>query len=316
MGAVGSVARVTGATTADRLAAVEVASSHLFPADDRPLRARLHARPGVRRALGRRRAVRIARARGRVEWALARPARAAALARARALLGPDADAGEIRRLARAHLVELAIQGELSWHPWEARRMPVRGLEHLEAARAAGRGTIIAPAHAGAVYHLLHALAGRGHKVYVVWRRRPDHPLPAGAPGRWIRAQHASIERAGGRFVYTGDAFEVLAALLERGELCWLNWDVPGTLPVRVLDRPARVRSGIARLARQTGAPVVPALVWREGDGQVAELLPALDPAGHAGDRELLEELVRRVEPLLRPRLAQVEPFFTTCLDVG
>jgi KDO2-lipid IV(A) lauroyltransferase len=307
------VARVTGATAADRLATVDAPTSHLFPVRDGRLRQALHARPRVRRALGLGRAVRLARLRGRAEWRLRPGPRRAA--RAGALLRPDADPGAVRALARAHLLEETIQGELTWHPWAAARMPVRGLERLEAARAGGRGAILAGAHVGPMHNLMHALAARGHAPYVVTLRRPDRPLPPGPRGRWIRMQHLLVERAGCRWVRLGEpgTYEVLRALLERGELCWLNWDVPGDLPVPFLGGTARVRTGIGRLALHTGAQVVPGLAWREGDGHAADLLPALDPAVHADERALMTAVVGAVEPALRPRLAQVQPYFTACL---
>jgi Bacterial lipid A biosynthesis acyltransferase len=309
------VARVTGATAADRLAAVDVPTSHLFPVREGRLRQALHARPRVRRTLGLRRAVRLARLRGRAEWRLRPGPRRAAIARARALLGPGADPGAVRALARDHLLEGTMQGELTWHPWAAARMPVRGLERLEASRAGGRGAILAGAHVGPMHNLMHALAARGHAPYVVTLRRPDRPLPPGPAGRWIRMQHLLVERAGCRWVRLGEpcTYEVLRALLERGELCWLNWDVPGELAVPLLGGTARVRTGIARLALETGARVVPGLAWREGDGHAADLLGALDPAVHADERALMEALVSDVEPALRTRLAQVQPFFTACL---
>jgi KDO2-lipid IV(A) lauroyltransferase len=309
------VARVTGATVADRLAAVDVPTSHLFPVRDGRLRQALHARPRMRRALGLRRAVRLARLRGRAEWRLRPGLRRAATARARTLLGRGADPGAVRVLARDHLLEGTMQGELTWQPWAAARMPVRGIEHLEAARAGGRGAILAGAHVGPMLNLTYALAARGHPPYVVTLRRPDRPLPPGPRGRWIRMQHIQVERAGCRWVRLGEPgnYDLLRALLERGELCWLNWDVPGDLPVPLLGGTAHVRTGLARLALETGAQVVPGLSWREGDGHAAELLRPVDPVAHADERAVLEAVVGRVEPALRPRLAQVQPFFTACL---
>ena len=300
---------------AERLAAVDVPTSHLFPDRDGRLRLAFHARPGVRRALGVEGAVRLARARGRAEWLARAGLRAAATARARFLLGPGAEPGRVVRLARDHVVELAIQGELTWHPWAARRLPVRGGERLDQALAEGRGAIVAGTHAGPMHNLIRALSARGHRPYVVTLRRPDRPLPPGPAGRWIRHPHLLLEDSGCRWVRLGDscAYDLLRALLERGEVCWLNCDVPGRGPFPLLGRTARLRTGLARLARATGAPVVPGLAWREGNGQAADLLAPIDPADHADERSLLWAVVARVEPHLRPRLAQVQPYFLACL---
>jgi KDO2-lipid IV(A) lauroyltransferase len=294
---------------------VDLPSSHRLAGADGALRERFHARPRIRRALGPERSVRLARARGALAWWLRPRARADALARAGHLIGSEAPPAAVRGLARANLVELAIQDELTWRPWDARAMPVRGLEHLARARAGGRGVVLATAHVGPSMNLAQALGGRGHRLYVATTRRLEDGRPPGARARWIRHHDRWVEEVGCRWVRLegGGAFDVLRALLERGEVCWVNWDVRGALPMRVLGRTARVRSGLARLARETGAPVVPAFAWRDGTGQVAEILPALDPGRHDTERELMDALGARVEPTLRAHLAQAQPFFVQCL---
>lgn len=250
-------------------------------------------------------AIRLAGARGRLEWALP-GARRLALARAAGLAGPGTSRDEIRRLAREHLVELAIQTELSWHPRDARRMPLHGLEHLERARAGGRGAILATVHMGPMINLGHALAARGHPVYGCgWVTPDDSPL-GGDGGRWWKTQMSWIEASGCRWLGRGGTYPLLRALLERGELCWLNWDLPGhtSLPVRLLGRTVEVGRGLGRLALETGSRVVPGFTWREGNGQVGTLFASIDPAEVAGEQELNSRLAAAVEQALAPRLGQ------------
>ena len=289
----------------DPLAELERPFAHLLEVRGESLLGRIHARPELHRMLPLGLAIRLAGARGRLEWALP-GARRLALARAAGLAGPGTSRDEIRRLAREHLVELAIQTELSWHPRAARRMPLHGLEHLERARAGGRGAILATVHMGPMLNLAYAVAARGHPGYASGLiTLEDSPL-RGHAGRWWKTQMMWVEEAGCRWVGRGDSYSLLRALLERGELCWLNWDIPGhsTVPVRLLGRTMEVGRGLARLALETGSPVVPGFTWREGTRQVGVLFPGIDPREVADEQELNARMAAAVEEALAPRLAQ------------
>jgi lauroyl/myristoyl acyltransferase len=293
---------------AERLAEVERPYSHLHQAHGQGLVGRLYARPELHRAIGLTRGVRLARLRGRVEWWVAPRRRVAARARAARLLGSGARGDAVRRLARAHMVELAIQTELSWHPDAARRMEVRGIGQLQRALAQGRGAILASVHLGPFRNLMQAIAARGHRIYVAGGFRLGE-LPAGHPGHWHRDQARWLEQSGCRLVpVRGGGYEVMRALLERGEVCWLNWDARGWAPVTLFGRTIGVRRGVAGLAADTGAPVIPAFVWREGDGQVGQLCAPLDPAA------IDEEMARVVEAVVGPRLPQVHAVFARYFD--
>jgi KDO2-lipid IV(A) lauroyltransferase len=298
----------SAAGLAERLADVDRPYAHLHRVHGEGSLGRLHARPELHRALGPDRGVRLARLRGRAEWWTAPRRRAAARARAGRLLGPGAPRDAVRRLARAHVVELAIQTELSWHPDAARRMEVRGIEHLDRALAEGRGAILASVHLGPFRNLMHAVAARGHRVYVAGGF-PLGELPAGHPGHWHRTQALWLEESGCRLVpVRGGGFDVMRALLERGDVCWLNWDARGWTPVRLFGRTIGVRRGVTALAVATGAPVVPAFAWREGDRQVGRLFAPLRP------NAIDDEMARVVEAVVGPRLAQVHAVFSRYFD--
>jgi lipid A biosynthesis acyltransferase len=188
-------------------------------------------------------------------------------------------------------------------------MPVQGLEHLERARANGRGVILATVHMGRMLNLAHAVAARGYRAY--WRAGPtldDSPLK-GHHGRWWKTQMGWLEERGLRWVGRGQAYELLRALLERGELCWLNWDIPGqtttSVPVELLGRTIHVARGTGALALETGALVIPAFSWREGHRLVGLLLPGIDPREVTGEGELYHRLARAVDSVLALRPAQV-----------
>ena len=110
------------------------------------------------------------------------------------------------------------------------------------------------------------------------------------------------EGAGGRLVAPPDSFGRCRALLQRGELCWIAFDVAGDHETTFLGKPARVRSGIARLALQTGAQVVPIFVGRSSHRLYARLDAPIDPGMFPAPDELIDHLSAVVgkEMLARP----------------
>ncbi|MFL5820364.1 MAG: hypothetical protein ACJ76S_06740 [Solirubrobacteraceae bacterium] len=289
-----------------RLAEVDRPFAHLLEVRDEGWLGRLYARPELRRLVPLGVSVWLAGLRGRLEWRLSRSARTGALQRAAGMLGPGAPPREVTRLARQHLIELAIQTELSWRPWDARRMPLHGAENLDLARAGGRGAILATIHMGPMLNLAHAVVAHGHPGYASGGPTlAESPLD-GTEGRWWKTQMMWVEEAGCRWVGRGGSYELFRALLQRGELCWLNWDIPGhtTLPVRVLGRTMAIGRGLGQLALETRAKVIPGFVWREGRGQVGMLFPPIDPGEVADEGELHARMAAAVEAALGPRLAQ------------
>jgi lauroyl/myristoyl acyltransferase len=195
-------------------------------------------------------------------------------------------------------------------------MPVHGLEHLDAARAGERGTILAALHAGPMLNLVYALAARGHTVHVAGGHRLTEPPLRGHHGRWIKTQNVWVEEAGCRWVRRPGAFGVLRVVLERGGIAWVNVDAGGGTPGRLLGRTLRTRGGAAALARATNALVIPAGVLRERFGQAAFLLPAIDPGDVASEDELTRRIWEALDPVMRPRRAQAHADLARHLAAG
>jgi lauroyl/myristoyl acyltransferase len=268
----------TGERLRRELEAIERPKSHLIEVRDEPSLARLYALGALHRVVPTRVAVKVAEAVGRADWRLSRARRDRALARARAVLGDGAGEEAVRALARRDLVEQRAVGELFWRPWEARRAPIEGLEHLTAARAAGRGVIVVSAHAGPSAVLFYALGARGVTTYLArFRKVEDDPVRFGPRARWTKMNLRWSEDLGCRWVGRGGSYEVFRALLERGEVCWMPFDVPGRVPTAMGGRRFPLATGIAHLACETGAAVVPGFVRRAGHRQVCWLEPPVDP---------------------------------------
>lgn len=304
------------APLADRLAELDVPQAHRLVVVDEHLGGRLHAIPALHRPVPLRAAVALAGARGRAEWRLLPGRRALAMGRARVLAPPGAPEAVVERLARAHLRELCVQTELSWRPWDARGMPVEGLDGLEAALAGGRGAILATLHAGPWLNLVHALQARGLRMNLSGGRRQWEPPLRGHEGRWIKTQNVWAEEAGARWVRKPGSFEVVRELLRRGELCWMNWDGPGTTAAVFLERPVRVASGIARLALELGTPVIPALVLRRGLGQVAVLGEPVTPGSGDDAAALTARIGADLSARFGPHRAQAHAVLVRRMELG
>ena len=269
---------------------LERPKAHLLRPTNQTLPIRIYGSKAFHRALPTPLALRLAALRGRLEWKAVPRRRAYALELTETIRGLPRDSPEAERFARRRLVEDAVQAELQWRPWLARRIPIEGLEHLTEARAEGRGVIFATAHVGPFLGGIHAMAARGIKVYVSGGQWGGEPAFDGRRGRWTLMQNRWVEEAGARWVHRGGSYRLLHALLERGEVCWMTVDAAGNVEVELAGHPARVRGGVASLALETGALIVPAATLRRGWGQVVTLLEPIDPARFEDAVELTRHL--------------------------
>ena len=252
-------------------------------------------------------ALRLAALRGWVEWFVVPRRRAEALALTRAVRGVDSTS-----FARRRLIEDAVRAELQWRPGTYRRIAVEGYERFEAARAeSDAGVILANLHAGPFLGLAHALAARGVKLYLpggTWGGPPFN----GLRGRWIATQNRWIQKAGCRWVPVGGSYPILQALLERGETVLMAVDVPGNLQVELAGRPARVRTGIARLALATGSPILPIVTLRRGWRFVGTIGEPIDPRRFEDPARLTRHLVAVQSPVF---LREAEQVHAHAIDV-
>jgi lauroyl/myristoyl acyltransferase len=292
------------------IAEAEAATAHLLEVRGASLISRLRGR-GVQRAVPAPVGVAAAAAYACGAWLAHGSARSRALAWAETMLGPGAGATEVERLARRHLIEWSVSSELGWRPWLARRMKVDGMEHLEEALCAGRGAIVGMPHFGPQLLLIHALCARAIKPYLVSGGERTGVVH-GDIGAWREFSRRHREAAGCRTVWLGDAFPVARALLERGEVLVVAWDVRGRHGVDLLDRPAWMRGGAAQLAAVTGAALLPGLVWREGTRPRARIGAPLEPRDDPD--ALLNGLAADLSAELRPRMPQAHPLLANVFD--
>src|SRR5580658_9207020 len=165
-----------------------------------------------------------------------------------------------------------VYRSLAWQLVEFCRMPrytpentrdwlrTEGLEHYLAAQARGRGVLIITGHLGAwelssFYHSL-----MGHPMGMVIRRLDNRRLDAYVNG--IRCLH-------GNFVISKDDFGrgLLTAMHEGGAVGILmdtNMTPPQGAFVDFFGIPACTATGLAHVARKTGAAVLPGfMLWED-----------------------------------------------------
>ena len=172
---------------------------------------------------------------------------------------------------------------------------IRGREHLDAARAAGKGAILCSAHFGSYnsgFSLLHA---SGFPLTSVGRslstQMPD--MSAAERRLWdfvyIRRQRRHRQRPGidlqpGRVQGAAQAAVVLRAnevLTIANDAPPLDADQARAVEVPFLGQQARLLPGVVTLARLTGAPVLMLFMHRQADycHQVLEISPPVSMEG-------------------------------------
>jgi lauroyl/myristoyl acyltransferase len=233
---------------------------------------------------------------------------AAAVAAMTAVVAGTAATHDIDRLARAHVAAQARGSELTWRPWEIERIPIRGLDRLERARASGRGLVISHSHLGP----LAGWAALGREIRPLHHPVGDwaiHDPYPGYLGYQVEQRRRLFQRAGMELLPAiGSAFP-LFKLLRKGGAVLLSFDAPGERRTDFLGKPVDLDDGTAQLATKTQALILPTALLPIGRRWEIEIHEPLDPGDFAGPEELHlalaavhEELILRApEHLEDPR---------------
>jgi KDO2-lipid IV(A) lauroyltransferase len=177
---------------------------------------------------------------------------------------------------------------------------VQGIEHLEAARARGRGVLVVSAHMGSWEVAAAIWSATVAPVSLFAEELEPRELY-----EWYRCTRARLgisvlplTRSGLRQVLQAlDNQEMVVTAIDR--------DILGTgVAVDFFGRPARIPDGPAAIALRRGTPLLPVAVYRLPDDtfQAVGYPPIFaEPTGdRAADvRRVTGELVRRLEELIR-----------------
>jgi KDO2-lipid IV(A) lauroyltransferase len=191
---------------------------------------------------------------------------------------PELDAAARERLVRRHFASLGIallETPLAW--WSssrrfARLLHIEGREHLAAAQALGRGVIILTAHFTPMEMAGRTLASLT-RIGFLYRPTSNEALS------WALARFRN--GYGGRGIPRDDIRAFIGAL-RRNECVWYAPDQSyrnkGAEMVPLFGIPAATNTLTSRLARATGAPVLPYFIERlpGTQGYRAVIHPALE----------------------------------------
>ena len=181
----------------------------------------------------------------------------------------------------------------------ARLVDIRGLEHLTAAQASGKGAILCSAHFGSYQTAFSLIHRSGFPVTTIgrwwWKFPPGQPTLTGRVWQYVferrvlrHRQRPNIEPWPGRMGVAVQAATVLRAN-EVVTICSdappLEAERPRTADVPFLGRHATMLPGVVGLARLTGAPVLMLTARRTADysRQVLEISPPVPMDGDAAD---------------------------------
>jgi lauroyl/myristoyl acyltransferase len=204
---------------------------------------------------------------------------------------PDAD---IEAAARAYVRRQVWRGELRWHPELITHMRIEGLEHLVAAKEAGRGVMLNFMHHGTYEGAFGSIGHSGTQLHMIvypYMVREDAPS-------WLK-QHMIVACAGGGVAVSAEiGTQGILDLLSQGHVAAVASDVPGRTPLRFVGRDVLGSYGAARLASDAGAPVIVMTTEEDDTGPFVRLHEPLDPKEFESPRLLLEEMLARHEQVL------------------
>jgi KDO2-lipid IV(A) lauroyltransferase len=194
--------------------------------------------------------------------------------------------------------------------WQAGRITVEGVEHLDVARASDKPRLILGLHLGnweTIPPTLIAVGHPGSGIYLPPENRFDHHIA-------VKVR----ERYGAKLVPPGPlaTAEALRALKENKGIFIIYCDefIRGAVQAPALGRPHRYTGSniayVARLAAMTGAAVIPAYCVRVGDAArfIVRFLPAVELQSTINRKDDVRVNVERldavIDPLIRAHLDQ------------
>ncbi|HEY2600876.1 MAG TPA: hypothetical protein VGI67_04910 [Thermoleophilaceae bacterium] len=198
---------------------------------------------------------------------------------------------EVEAIARRRLVENRVSSAGFWRTrWD--RDAVLGGEHLHDAVASGRGTMLSFCHIGCFHGSFAPVWTHERRVTYV----PTNPWflvpPDGSDwGFMVEHWRRRLKEIEARVVIMPGTFETLGALLERGEVVMIAFDMPGSRKADFLGKEVDLTAGTANIAFQTGSLVVPTRRRRRGLKLCIEYAPPLDPNDFADAESLQATLV-------------------------
>ena len=224
---------------------------------------------------------------------------------------PQLTPAEIEALARTHLRNLGASiGEvaLAWFgtaPWARPPVRVEGIEHLNAALARGKGVILFTGHFTSVEIATQFLKPLIPLFAFMFTPRNSPVLDAMQTRGRLRTGHVPLPST---------AIRALVRQLKRNAVVWYAPDLAyvssSAALVPFFGEPAMTNTGASRLARLSGAAVVP-LYFRRLEGGAGYLLRFTPPPENFPSDDVFED-TRRLTAVLEGFIRECpEQYFWT-----
>jgi lauroyl/myristoyl acyltransferase len=288
------------------LAALERPGRHGPRVRGLSLRDRLELSPALGRLVPRELAVRRAVRSGERGWEDSDVVRRKAIKWMKQMLKRPGNDPEVRRLAREAVIDWKARRALLARSWEGGEGDVHGLEHLQRARAGGRGLILLALHLGLSWNNGLVVARHCGPYYIV--KAPRDKQYRGRGAQFVKQRMMAMERAGHRWVERRGCYPVLRALLERGDMCGIAFDAAGRVETELAGHRTWLAGGSAALACEVGVPVSLSVTLREGSEQVTWFEEPVEPGDFAAPAELHSHLADVVGRWITAHLPQYFPY--------
>ena len=236
-----------------------------------------------------------------IGWRVLPAMHARVRANVRSILPPAAPEAEVERVARQqwrnyvrYLRDFAALPSAGRSEMDDAYDAAVGLEHVEAALAAGRGMVLASGHFGNWDYAGGALAGH-YPVNVITDVFASAPFD-----RLVNRYRAALQLT---VIPIDKALKRTLTALRRNEILAFLIDkpLPGDAGVEVefFGRVTRIPAGAAFFAAKSGAPIVPGFMWRGPDRRfVARVFPPIWVRSTGEIQPAMQQLVRRLEQMI------------------
>jgi lauroyl/myristoyl acyltransferase len=192
----------------------------------------------------------------------------------------------------------------------ARDFSVQGVEILRATEAAGKGVILTTTHCGWIQCLTWRLASAGYPYTAVsggWIAHSTKPYDV----RQMPMVNAGIAAGTHHIIAGTGAFDQLNAVVEAGGRAGMAIDMPGSLELTYLGKPARLGQATFRISWANGAPILPMFIRRTRLRLWSEFLPPIWPH----DYDSFEEFAQAATDVLSEQsLAYAELYLPQTVD--
>jgi lauroyl/myristoyl acyltransferase len=191
----------------------------------------------------------------------------------------------------------------------------QGLEHLDAAKRGGKGGLLLSGHVGAVASGVLALGLKGYETAPLGNdSRVDTTMsaPVRAFARW---QMMWLQKKlAGRVIFVklnefgaahGPAVVKVLEALRKNQFVVMAVDIPAdrsqnVTRTRFLGRDCRLPSGIVRLSKLSGAPIIPFFILRDEDNWAHQKIQVQPPIDLSGDLETdFQRCIDRLDAVVR-----------------